>query len=294
MPRKVGGEGGGISPVWGDGAFMCSTFNAYNSAVEDPDLLQPIRCIYPPPRLPLSLSLSHTHTHTKVPDTSAVEFFVDCQWIPISSVIPDEAWLSLSSSSEDGLVEAVRTRGAAVLGARKLSSAMSAANATAEHLSDWLSRSKSGESTKHTCEISSGVGWTWLKRDWLYVAGNKWVRALDCSGMAGWRRFALRTHSVNQCYNSTAGLLCSSLSRPPPTFSTSSYHKPLYLWRTPPPPYTINVLFGVNAPPPPSYDKSLYSWRTPPPHYHQPQYPEDNAPSKRLLILHIHTFFSEL
>ncbi|CAM9724835.1 unnamed protein product [Ascophyllum nodosum] len=93
------------------------------------------------------------HSNSQVPDTSAVEFFVDCQWIPISSVIPDEAWLSLSSSSEDGLVEAVRTRGAAVLGARKLSSAMSAANATAEHLSDWLSRSKS----EHSPAVSMGV-----------------------------------------------------------------------------------------------------------------------------------------
>lgn len=43
-----------------------------------------------------------------------------------------------SFSLRKGLTESVRGRGAAVLGARKLSSAMSAANAIASHLADWL------------------------------------------------------------------------------------------------------------------------------------------------------------
>lgn len=106
-----------------------------------------------PPISPLS---RYFYTHKKVPDVSAVEFFVDGRWVPIESVIPDTTWLGLSNSLPGGgsigggaegrsLVEAVRKRGAAVLGARKLSSAMSAANAIAEHLSDWLSTAKSGE-----------------------------------------------------------------------------------------------------------------------------------------------------
>nr|AIT70161.1 malate dehydrogenase [Scytosiphon lomentaria] len=90
------------------------------------------------------------HSNSQVPDASAVEFFVDDRWIPAASVIRDAAWLTLSSNSHGrfdadgeavlGLAEAVRGRGAAVLDARKLSSAMSAANAIAGHLSDWLVR----------------------------------------------------------------------------------------------------------------------------------------------------------
>ncbi|CAN0436779.1 unnamed protein product, partial [Ectocarpus fasciculatus] len=84
-----------------------------------------------------------------VPDASAVEFRVNGCWTPAPAVIRDASWLNLSNSSHErfdadggvvlaGLAEAVRGRGAAVLGARKLSSAMSAANAIASHLADWL------------------------------------------------------------------------------------------------------------------------------------------------------------
>lgn len=83
-----------------------------------------------------------------MPDASAVEFFIDGSWVPAVAVIGDSGWLDLSTSTPhggsvlegdvSGLAEAVRGRGAAVLGARKLSSAMSAANAIAGHLSDWL------------------------------------------------------------------------------------------------------------------------------------------------------------
>nr|AIT70174.1 malate dehydrogenase [Saccharina japonica]AIW62923.1 malate dehydrogenase 1 [Saccharina japonica] len=88
------------------------------------------------------------HSNSQVPDASAVEFLIDGSWVPAVSVIGDSGWLDLSTSTPQGgrvlegevsgLAEAVRGRGAAVLGARKLSSAMSAANAIAGHLSDWL------------------------------------------------------------------------------------------------------------------------------------------------------------
>ena len=77
-----------------------------------------------------------------------MEFLIDGSWVPAVSVIGDSGWLDLSPSTPhggrvlegevSGLAEAVRGRGAAVLGARKLSSAMSAANAIAGHLADWL------------------------------------------------------------------------------------------------------------------------------------------------------------
>ncbi|CAM9321253.1 unnamed protein product [Pylaiella littoralis] len=90
------------------------------------------------------------HSNSQVPDASAVEFFVNGHWTPAASVIRDTSWLNLGSNSAAhqrldadgevvlGLAEAVRGRGAAVLDARKLSSAMSAANAIASHLADWL------------------------------------------------------------------------------------------------------------------------------------------------------------
>ncbi|CAM9294805.1 unnamed protein product [Ectocarpus sp. 4 AP-2014] len=89
------------------------------------------------------------HSNSQVPDASAVEFRVNGCWTPAPAVIRDASWLNLSNSSHErfdaeggvvlaGLAEAVRGRGAAVLGARKLSSAMSAANAIAGHLADWL------------------------------------------------------------------------------------------------------------------------------------------------------------
>ncbi|CAM9592498.1 unnamed protein product [Hapterophycus canaliculatus] len=90
------------------------------------------------------------HSSSQVPDASAVEFFVDGLWTPAASVIRDAGWLTLSCNSHErvdangeavhGLAETVRGRGAAVLSARKLSSAMSAANAIAGHLADWLVR----------------------------------------------------------------------------------------------------------------------------------------------------------
>ena len=98
--------------------------------------------------LTASFSVRALPNLSQVPDASAVEFFIGGSWVPAVSVIGDSGWLNLSPSTPhggavlegevSGLAEAVRGRGAAVLAARKLSSAMSAANAIAGHLSDWL------------------------------------------------------------------------------------------------------------------------------------------------------------
>lgn len=79
-----------------------------------------------------------------MPDASSVEFLVAGLWTPASAVIRDAAWLDLSHPSAEGLAETVQARGAMVLAARKLSSAMSAANAIAGHLADWLAPCGSG------------------------------------------------------------------------------------------------------------------------------------------------------
>eukprot|EP01112_Ceratiomyxa_fruticulosa_P008778 TRINITY_DN2274_c0_g1_i1.p1 TRINITY_DN2274_c0_g1~~TRINITY_DN2274_c0_g1_i1.p1 ORF type:complete len:330 (+),score=98.78 TRINITY_DN2274_c0_g1_i1:199-1188(+) len=58
---------------------------------------------------------------------------------PIRSVIKDDAWLN------DEFIKKVQQRGAAVIKARKLSSAASAAKAIVDHIHDWVFGTKDGE-----------------------------------------------------------------------------------------------------------------------------------------------------
>eukprot|EP00904_Undaria_pinnatifida_P010944 jgi/Undpi1/6980/HiC_scaffold_21.g09454.m1 len=88
------------------------------------------------------------HSNSQVPDVSSAELFIGNMWVPAVFAFRDAHLLGLnaprpgSAPTGEGevcsLTKAVRGRGAAVLEARKLSSAMSAANAIAGHLSDWL------------------------------------------------------------------------------------------------------------------------------------------------------------
>lgn len=68
------------------------------------------------------------HSSTQVPDVTQVNVFDND---PLSSYIQDNEWI------EHELVENVQQRGAAIIKARKLSSAMSAAAAIGAHLRDW-------------------------------------------------------------------------------------------------------------------------------------------------------------
>ncbi|TMW61648.1 hypothetical protein Poli38472_010711 [Pythium oligandrum] len=79
------------------------------------------------------------HSSTQVPDCTNVEVTVDGKTQPLSTFVNDKAWI------EDQLVKDVQQRGAAVIKARKLSSAMSAAAAIGAHLRDWLGGSVQGE-----------------------------------------------------------------------------------------------------------------------------------------------------
>ena len=79
------------------------------------------------------------HSSTQYPDVSAAT----APNVPrggMRAAVGGEAFL------RDVLIPTVQTRGAAVLAARKLSSAMSAANAIADHLRDWLCGMKAGDS----------------------------------------------------------------------------------------------------------------------------------------------------
>ena len=68
----------------------------------------------------------------KVPDANSASIRIKGSFKPATEVINDQAWL------RGEFVTTVQKRGAAVIEARKLSSAMSAANAIADHLRTWL------------------------------------------------------------------------------------------------------------------------------------------------------------
>jgi len=79
------------------------------------------------------------HSSTQVPDASHAEVCVDKKWLSVRELIGDEAWLN------DTLAPCVQNRGAAIIEARKLSSAMSAAFSIKKHLENWLFGTKEGE-----------------------------------------------------------------------------------------------------------------------------------------------------
>ncbi|CAM9431158.1 unnamed protein product [Ectocarpus sp. 4 AP-2014] len=105
------------------------------------------------------------HSPTMWPDVSGAEARIDGRWVPLQTALQRHGGLPngtglLSPGREDGsardldsawrdwisetLVPAVRERGTKVIEARGKSSALSAANAIASHLKDWLHSSTSG------------------------------------------------------------------------------------------------------------------------------------------------------
>ncbi|XP_055334811.1 malate dehydrogenase, cytoplasmic-like [Paramacrobiotus metropolitanus] len=72
------------------------------------------------------------HSNTQFPDARFVEVQKDGSWTSISKVQHDEKWL------KESLIPLVQKRGAEVIAARKLSSAMSAAQAAADHMRNWF------------------------------------------------------------------------------------------------------------------------------------------------------------
>lgn len=81
------------------------------------------------------------HSSTQVPDCSFVEVQAPEQngSVPLTQLVNDSEWV------ESKLVKDVQERGAAIIKARKLSSAMSAAAAVAAHVRDWFCGSAEGE-----------------------------------------------------------------------------------------------------------------------------------------------------
>jgi malate dehydrogenase len=86
------------------------------------------------------------HSATQYPDASSASVFFKGALKPAPQVIADEAWL------KNEFITVVQQRGKAVIEARKLSSAMSAANAIADHLRTWLVTG-----TEPGCTVPMGV-----------------------------------------------------------------------------------------------------------------------------------------
>lgn len=75
------------------------------------------------------------HSSTQVPDVTHADVLAQ----PLAALVNDTEWV------ETKLVKDVQERGAAIIKARKLSSAMSAAAAVGAHLRDWFNGTKDGE-----------------------------------------------------------------------------------------------------------------------------------------------------
>lgn len=72
------------------------------------------------------------HSSTQFPDASHAVVKINSSSVPAPEAIKDDTWLQTT------FVETVQKRGAAVIAARKMSSAMSAAKAAGDHMRDWF------------------------------------------------------------------------------------------------------------------------------------------------------------
>ncbi|CAF3161833.1 unnamed protein product [Rotaria socialis] len=79
------------------------------------------------------------HSSTQFPDVRSAKVTVDGAETAVFEAIKDDAWL------KGDFVSTVQKRGAAVIAARKLSSAMSAAKAICDHMRDWWHGTKDNE-----------------------------------------------------------------------------------------------------------------------------------------------------
>ena len=94
------------------------------------------------------------HSSTQFPDARSATVTVEGKEVPVYDAVKDDNWLknefvSVSDSPPLRLVhhgssplQTVQKRGAAVIAARKLSSAMSAAKAICDHMRDWWNGTK--------------------------------------------------------------------------------------------------------------------------------------------------------
>lgn len=79
------------------------------------------------------------HSATQFPDVKHAEALLNGKSVPVYEAVKDDAWL------KGPFVEIVQKRGASVIAARKMSSAMSAAKAASDHMRDWWQGTRPGK-----------------------------------------------------------------------------------------------------------------------------------------------------
>ncbi|CAH0559872.1 unnamed protein product [Brassicogethes aeneus] len=110
------------------------------------------------------------HSSTQFPDASSATVDMDGKIFNVVEVLKDDVWLNTT------FVETIQKRGAAVIAARKMSSAMSAAKAASDHMRTWFRGTAPGE------YVSMGVlsdGSYGAPKDVIFsfpvtVMGGKW------------------------------------------------------------------------------------------------------------------------
>jgi len=85
-----------------------------------------------PPENVKNVAIWGNHSSTQYPNVSHGHVVQNGATVSIQDAVKDEAWL------HGDFIKTVQTRGAAIIKARKLSSALSAANAIADHMRDWV------------------------------------------------------------------------------------------------------------------------------------------------------------
>lgn len=81
------------------------------------------------------------HSSTQYPDLDFSYIDYNQYTLPSKGLVCDDKWVT------SDFLKTVQQRGAAIIAARKLSSAASAANAACDHIRDWFLGTKSGEWT---------------------------------------------------------------------------------------------------------------------------------------------------
>lgn len=114
------------------------------------------------------------HSSTQFPDVRHATAVVNGKSMPVPEAVKDDNYL------KNDFLTTVQTRGAAVIKARKLSSAMSAAKAVADHMRDWWFGTgdnwvSMGVFSKGEYGISEGIMYSYPVR----IANRQWTIVKD-------------------------------------------------------------------------------------------------------------------
>ncbi|XP_066154282.1 malate dehydrogenase, cytoplasmic [Euwallacea fornicatus] len=135
-----------------------------------------------PARLVSNAIIWGNHSSTQFPDVSHAVVDIGGKPTAVPEAVKDSSWLNST------FIETVQKRGAAVINARKMSSAMSAAKAACDHMRDWFLGTQAGKF------VSMGVlsdGSYGAPKDVIFsfpvtIKGGKWeiVQGLEINDFA--------------------------------------------------------------------------------------------------------------